>query len=260
MPAAETRALDRDRGRPKRSIPSEPARHHRRRRLQFVARVARAPSQARPRSGNVSLHCAHFPTTLSCASGRGVTVHEQDVVAAGRPGGGDWPVWRGAWQPVCMALRGLAPGMARSRHRRPRPTPSPATVTRRTCRWNLHHARSGAAAAHAAVRERLDFSGPLVAPQTAVLRAKAPGTLLSLDVAEGSRVQSRAAAGPHRSGRAGQPPGRAWCAASRSARATLAQAERAHASTTSAWRRSSSFHRARWTNSRAAAGYRTRPC
>ncbi len=74
----------------------------------------------------------------------------------------------------------------------------------------------------------VEFSGPLVAPQTAVLRAKAGGTLLNLAVAEGSRV------------RAGQLLGRIELAdlASRvaergaqleSARATLAQAERAHA-------------------------------
>lgn len=77
--------------------------------------------------------------------------------------------------------------------------------------------------------ERLEFSGPLVAPQTAVLRAKASGTLLSLTVAEGSRVG------------AGQVVGRVDLAeqASRvaersasveSARATLVQAERTHAS------------------------------
>ena len=73
------------------------------------------------------------------------------------------------------------------------------------------------------------FSGPLVAPQTAVLRAKAGGTLLSLTVAEGSRVA------------AGQVVGRVDLAeltsrvAERSAllesaRATLLQAERQHAS------------------------------
>jgi len=75
----------------------------------------------------------------------------------------------------------------------------------------------------------IEFSGPLVAPNTAVLRAKASGTLLSLDVAEGSRV------------RAGQLLGRIEMAdlgsriAERganleSARATLLQAERSHAS------------------------------
>ena len=37
---------------------------------------------------------------------------------------------------------------------------------------------------------RIEFSGPLVAPSTAVVRAKAAGTLLSLSVAEGSRVQA----------------------------------------------------------------------
>ncbi len=36
----------------------------------------------------------------------------------------------------------------------------------------------------------VDFSGPLVAPRTAIVRAKAAGTLLSLDVAEGSRVRA----------------------------------------------------------------------
>lgn len=74
----------------------------------------------------------------------------------------------------------------------------------------------------------VEFSGPLVAPQTAMLRAKAGGTLLNLSVAEGSRV------------RAGQLLGRIELAdlASRvaergaqleSARASLVQAERAHA-------------------------------
>ncbi len=75
----------------------------------------------------------------------------------------------------------------------------------------------------------VEFSGPLVAPQTAMLRAKAGGTLLALTVSEGSRVT------------AGQLIGRIELAdlASRvaersanleSARATLAQAERSHAS------------------------------
>jgi membrane fusion protein, multidrug efflux system len=75
----------------------------------------------------------------------------------------------------------------------------------------------------------IEFSGPLVAPQTAILRAKAGGTLLALNVAEGSRV------------RAGQVLGRIDQAeigsrvAERranieSARAALAQAERTHAS------------------------------
>lgn len=75
----------------------------------------------------------------------------------------------------------------------------------------------------------VEFSGPLVAPQTAMVRAKAAGTLLSLTVAEGSRV------------RAGQVIGQIELAdlASRvaersanleSARAALVQAERSHAS------------------------------
>jgi RND family efflux transporter MFP subunit len=37
---------------------------------------------------------------------------------------------------------------------------------------------------------RVEFSGPLVAPSTAVVRAKAPGTLLALSVTEGSRVKA----------------------------------------------------------------------
>jgi membrane fusion protein (multidrug efflux system) len=36
----------------------------------------------------------------------------------------------------------------------------------------------------------IEFSGPLVAPRTAIVRAKASGSLLALDVAEGSRVRA----------------------------------------------------------------------
>ncbi len=75
----------------------------------------------------------------------------------------------------------------------------------------------------------VEFSGPLVAPSTAIVRAKTGGTLLSLAVGEGSRVV------------AGQALGRIDLAelgtrvAERnanveSARATLAQAERTHQS------------------------------
>jgi len=42
----------------------------------------------------------------------------------------------------------------------------------------------------AAIPERIEFSGSLMAPRTAIVRAKAAGTLLSLSVAEGSRVQA----------------------------------------------------------------------
>jgi RND family efflux transporter MFP subunit len=77
--------------------------------------------------------------------------------------------------------------------------------------------------------QTVEFSGALVAPNTAVVRAKAAGTLLALNVAEGSRV------------RAGQLLGRidiaelASRAAERqanleSARAALNQAERQHLS------------------------------
>lgn len=75
----------------------------------------------------------------------------------------------------------------------------------------------------------VEFSGPLVAPQTAIVRSKASGTLLALMVAEGSRVT------------AGQTLARVDLAdlasrvAERSAnlestRATLTQAERTHES------------------------------
>lgn len=81
----------------------------------------------------------------------------------------------------------------------------------------------------ASLPERIAFSGPLVAPNTALLRARMPGTLLALTVAEGDRVK------------AGQVLGRIDMAelapriAERSAmldsaRASLAQAERTHAS------------------------------
>jgi membrane fusion protein (multidrug efflux system) len=75
----------------------------------------------------------------------------------------------------------------------------------------------------------IEFSGPLVAPQSAVLRAKTGGTLLALTVTEGQRVA------------AGQVLGRVELAelnsrvsernaVVESARAALVQAERTHAS------------------------------
>lgn len=80
-----------------------------------------------------------------------------------------------------------------------------------------------------AMPRRVEFSGPLVAPSTAVVRAKAAGTLLALNVNEGSRVQ------------AGQLLGRVDLseldsrvaernAMLESARAQLSQAERTHQS------------------------------
>ncbi len=41
----------------------------------------------------------------------------------------------------------------------------------------------------------VEFSGPLVAPQTAIVRAKSSGVLLSLDVAEGQKVKAGQAVG-----------------------------------------------------------------
>jgi membrane fusion protein (multidrug efflux system) len=81
----------------------------------------------------------------------------------------------------------------------------------------------------AAMPVAIEFSGPLVAPNSAVVRAKAAGTLVGLHVHEGARVK------------AGQPLGRIdlaelqsrsseRLASASAARAALAQAERTHAS------------------------------
>ena len=73
----------------------------------------------------------------------------------------------------------------------------------------------------------VEFSGPLVAPGTVVVRSKAAGTLLSLDVAEGQRVRAGQALG--RLDRAELDSRLAEReAALASARALLAQAERQH--------------------------------
>ena len=81
----------------------------------------------------------------------------------------------------------------------------------------------------AALPVTIEFSGPLVAPSSAIVRAKAAGTLVGLTVHEGARVK------------AGQPLGRIDLAelesrsserqaSAAAARAALAQAERTHAS------------------------------
>jgi membrane fusion protein, multidrug efflux system len=79
-----------------------------------------------------------------------------------------------------------------------------------------------------AMNGRVEFSGPLVAPSTAVVRAKASGTLLHLAVSEGSRVRAGQALGTvELADIASRVSERA--AMLESARATLAQAERTHA-------------------------------
>jgi RND family efflux transporter MFP subunit len=81
----------------------------------------------------------------------------------------------------------------------------------------------------AALPERIGFSGPLVAPNSAVLRARVSGTLLALAVAEGDRVKAGQALG--RIDMAELAPRIAERSALLdSARASLAQAERVHAS------------------------------
>ena len=80
-----------------------------------------------------------------------------------------------------------------------------------------------------AMAERIEFSGPLIAPRTAVVRAKASGTLLSLNVAEGSRVKVGQVLGSidlaDLNSRAAER-----AAGVDSAKARLAEAERTHAS------------------------------
>lgn len=75
----------------------------------------------------------------------------------------------------------------------------------------------------------VEFSGPLVAPQTAIVRAKAGGTLLSLNVAEGSRVAAGQALGRIELAELGSRVAER-SALLESARAALVQAERTHAS------------------------------
>jgi membrane fusion protein, multidrug efflux system len=75
----------------------------------------------------------------------------------------------------------------------------------------------------------LEFSGPLVAPQTAVIRAKTGGTLLALNVAEGARVRAGQMLGRIEQAELGSRVAER-SAQLESARATLAQAERAHLS------------------------------
>jgi membrane fusion protein (multidrug efflux system) len=81
----------------------------------------------------------------------------------------------------------------------------------------------------ATLPQTIEFSGPLVAPNTAVVRAKASGTLLSLSVAEGARVSAGQAIGRIDMAELGSRIAERN-AQLESARASLAQAERSHAS------------------------------
>ncbi|HEY1392791.1 MAG TPA: efflux RND transporter periplasmic adaptor subunit [Methylibium sp.] len=76
--------------------------------------------------------------------------------------------------------------------------------------------------------QTIEFSGPLVAPRTAIVRAKASGTLLALRVAEGSRVKAGESLGAiDLSDLEARVADRS--AAVESAQASLAEAERQHA-------------------------------
>jgi membrane fusion protein (multidrug efflux system) len=88
--------------------------------------------------------------------------------------------------------------------------------------------REVVAPAITALATQIQFSGPLVAPQTATVRAKTAGTLMTLTVAEGSRVQAGQALATI------DPTELTTRIAERaamveSARASLTQAERTHA-------------------------------
>lgn len=75
---------------------------------------------------------------------------------------------------------------------------------------------------------QIQFSGPLVAPQTAVVRAKAAGTLLTLAVGEGARVKAGQSLGTMDLADLGSRIAERQ-AAVESARAQFVQAERQHA-------------------------------
>lgn len=81
----------------------------------------------------------------------------------------------------------------------------------------------------ATMPRQIEFSGPLVAPQTAVVRAKAAGALLSLQVVEGQRVAAGQVLGRIELAELGNRVAERH-ANLESARATLVQAERTHAS------------------------------
>ncbi|MCE2910150.1 MAG: efflux RND transporter periplasmic adaptor subunit [Burkholderiaceae bacterium] len=74
----------------------------------------------------------------------------------------------------------------------------------------------------------VEFSGPLVAPQTATVRAKAGGTLLALPVSEGSRVSAGQTLGHIELAELGSRVAER-SALLESARAAFVQAERTHA-------------------------------
>ena len=84
-------------------------------------------------------------------------------------------------------------------------------------------------AQRASLPDMIEFSGPLVAPNTAVLRAKTAGTLLSLEVAEGARVKAGQLLGRIDMAELGSRMAER-SAQLESARALLLQAQRSHAS------------------------------
>lgn len=75
---------------------------------------------------------------------------------------------------------------------------------------------------------QLEFSGPLIAPSTAIVRAKAAGTLLSLAVGEGARVRAGQSLGTMDLADLGSRIAERQATAE-SARAQFVQAERVHA-------------------------------
>ena len=81
-----------------------------------------------------------------------------------------------------LALAGVAGALAVSKQGKKDDKPADVTLE--------FTAKEVVAPVMAALSTHIEFSGPLVAPQTATVRAKAGGTLMTLVVAEGSRVQA----------------------------------------------------------------------
>ena len=94
---------------------------------------------------------------------------------------------RGAWWiggVAVLVLAGVGGAVAVSEQLGAKKDDKPADVTLEFT------AKEVVAPALAQMANHIDFSGPLVAPQTATVRAKAGGTLLTLAVTEGSRVRA----------------------------------------------------------------------
>lgn len=133
--------------------------------------------------------------------------------------GGAWYAgWLGLAAPGGATLAGLAEASTRGGKDGKKPEVPLEFVSREVVQPAL-----------ARLPTQIEFSGPLVAPQTAVLRARATGTLVELRVAEGQRVAAGQAIGRIDIAELGSRVAERN-AMLESARAALVQAERTHAS------------------------------